>query len=410
MNYFRKIFLALFLFIMPAFCLAQAHQIVVTAVNKLSFGRLNQTITLTKNQLSALGKVDLNKIHVRDAAGRELICQAVDSDGNFYPDEVIFQADFAPNQTRHFIVYAGKRHLYKANQFKAYGRYVRERHGDFAWENNRIADRAYGKALETWKLEPLTSSAIDVWCKKVSKLVINNWYMMGHVSTDTGQGGDFYQAGTSRGVGGNGLWVDDKLWPSKNFVNSRVFSEGPIRILFKLTYGTFNVAGNQVQETNKIALDAGHNLNHFVSHFKTTKSGNLIVGIGIEKSDLTADEVRKGIKPNLMGVIPIERKPGAFVNKDVNAKYGWITTEQPLSEGMLDCAIIVNPKDFIKTTTDNKNQLVLARVPKDNTISYWAGFTWSKSGQFKNYEAWKTYIGRYAQELQSPIQVTISSR
>lgn len=406
MNFIRKILLSIFFLILPVFCFAQAHQIIVTAVNKLSFGRLNQTITLTKNQLSALGKVDLNKIHIKDNAGHELICQAVDSDGNYNPDEVIFQADFAPNQTRHFVVYVGKRHLYKANQYKAYGRYVRERHGDFAWENNRIADRAYGKALETWKLEPLTSSAIDVWCKKVNKLVINNWYMMGHVSTETGEGGDFYQAGTSRGVGGNGLWFDGRLWPSKNFVNSQVFSEGPIRILFKLTYDAFDVAGNKVKETNKIALDAGHNLNHFVSHFEATKSGNMVAGIGIEKSDLTAKEIRKGIKPGMA----IERKPGAFVHENVDAKYGWITTEQPLSEGMLDCAIIVNPKDFIKTTTDNKNQFVLARIPKDNTISYWAGFTWSKSGQFKNYEAWKTYISHYAQELQSPIQVTISSR
>ncbi len=409
MKSIRRIFFSLFLLMLPVVCLAQMHHIIVTVVNKLSFGRLNQTITLTEHQLSALGKVDLDKIHIKDAAGRELLCQALDSDGDFHPDEVIFQADFAPYQTRHFTVYVGERHLYKAGQFKAYGRYVRERHGDFAWENDRIVDRTYGRALETWKLEPLTSSAIDVWCKKSNKLVINDWYMMGHVYTDTGEGADLYKAGNSRGVGGNGLWTDGELWTAKNFINSQVFTNGPIRVLFQLTYDDFDVNGNQVGETNRISLDAGHNLNHFTSYFKPQKSEQMTAAIGIEKTNLTAAEVRKGIDPK-QGPVPIERSPGAFTHLDVNAKYGLITTEQPLSEGMLRCAIIVNPKDFVKTTTDDKNALVLVRVPKDNIVSYWAGFTWSKSGQFKDYDAWKNYVTRYAEELLSPVQITVSNK
>lgn len=410
MNKPHKYTISLFLLLLPVICLANSHHLTVTAVNKLSFGRLNQTIKISANQLKPLGKVDLDRIHVKDAAGRELLCQAVDSNGNYHPDEVIFQADFAPHQTRHFIVYVGKKHLYKVKQFKAYGRYVRERHGDFAWENDRIADRAYGKALETWKLEPLTSSAIDVWCKSVKKLVVNDWYMMGHVNTDTGEGADLYTASNSRGVGGNGIWSDGKLWTSKNFVNSQVYTDGPIRVKFKLTYDAFNVNGHKVQENKIISLDAGQNLNHFRSIYKPQNaSANLTTAIGIEKSNHTIEEVRKGIKPN-HGPMQVERLPGAFIKKNINAKHGWITTQQPLSEGMLDCAIIVNPKDFVKTTVNKKNELILAKVPKNHIISYWAGFTWSKSGQFKNYAAWKTYIDHFAQGLQSPIQITVSSK
>ncbi|HKJ45409.1 MAG TPA: DUF4861 family protein [Balneolales bacterium] len=409
MKNIRKIIFIFSLMMLPVTCMARARYLTVTAVNKLKFGRVNQTITLNENQLSGLGKVDLNNLHVKDAAGRELLCQAVDSDGDYHPDEIIFQADFAPHQTRHFVVYIGKRHLYNAKQFKVYGRYVRERHGDFAWENDRIADRTYGKALQNWKLEPLTSSALDVLCKKGNKLVLNNWYMTGHMHTDTGEGADLYTAGNSRGVGGNGLWSGGKLWTSKNYVQSRVFSKGPIRILFQLKYTDFNVDENNVKETSHISLDAGQNLNHFVCHFTPQKSGKLVAGIGIQKSDLTESEVRKGIKPGQRPV-PVERSPGAFIHKDVNAKYGWITTQQPLSEGMLNCAIIVNPNDFVKVSADNKNELVLARVPKDNTISYWAGYTWSKSGQFKNYDEWKSYVSHFAQELRSPIQLMVTSK
>ena len=382
MNKAKRSFTLIILLMAPLFCYAAAKQLTVTAVNKLGFGRMNQTIELSADQLKPLGDVDLNTIHVKDAAGRELLCQAVDTDGDYHPNEVIFQADFAPNQTRQFTVYVGKKHMYKRSQFKAYGRFVCERFDDFAWENDRIAHRTYGKALETWKEEPLTSSAIDVWCKNVSKLVINDWYMMDHYHTDTGEGADLYSAGDSRGDGGNGLWADGKLWVSKNFVDSRVLANGPIRVMFQLTYEAFDVNGNKVKEVKRISLDAGQNMDHYQSFYKPEKSGNLVTGIGIEKTRLT--------------------------KKDVNADHGWMTTEQPLSEGKLDCAIVVSPQNFEKTAEDSKNALVLAKVPNDNTASYWAGFTWSRSGQFKDYDAWKTYVDHFAREVQSPIQVTIS--
>jgi hypothetical protein len=405
----RNLFLTLFLSTLPALCFAARDTLKVTAVNKLPFGRLNQTIVLIANQLKPLGDVALNKIHVKTAAGRELLCQPVDTDGNYHLDEVIFQTDFEPHQTRHFYVYADKKHVYKPEQFKAYGRFNRKRFGDFAWENDRIADRIYGKALETWKEEPLTSSTVDVWVKSTPKLVINDWYMTNHYHVDSGEGGDLYRAGTSRGVGGNGLWSSDKLWVPKNHVDSRVLTNGPIRVMFKLMFDPFDINRNSVKETEQIALDAGRNLNHFRVSYKTDQPKKLIAGIGIEKTDLTAKEVRKGIPPH-HSAMSIERPPGAFSQKNVNAKHGWITTQQPLSEGKLYNAIIVNPKNFVKVTENKQNELVLAKVPDNNVISYWAGFAWSKSGQFKNYDAWKTYIAHFARGFQSPIQVTVSKQ
>src|SRR5207247_1448374 len=141
---------------------------------------------------------------------------------------VIFQADFAANQTKTFVVTVGKKHEYTKEDFKAYGRFVRERFDDFAWENDRIAHRTYGKALETWAGEPLTSSTIDIWSKRTPRMVVDEWYMVDNYHQDTGEGFDGYSAGATRGCGGNGLWAADKLWASKNFVNSRVLANGPI--------------------------------------------------------------------------------------------------------------------------------------------------------------------------------------
>src|SRR4026209_1100782 len=85
-------------------------QLTVTAVNKLKLARPGETIELTAQALAPLGEKDLMKIHVRDAAGKEVLCQAVDTDYDEFhkPDLLIFKADFGPNETKTFTLTAGK--------------------------------------------------------------------------------------------------------------------------------------------------------------------------------------------------------------------------------------------------------------------------------------------------------------
>src|SRR5262245_9714316 len=107
---------------------AQA-QLTVTAVNKLKIARQSETIELNAQTLAPLGEKDLTKLHVRDSAGKEVLAQAVDTDYDDYhkPDLLIFQADFQPNETRTFTVTAGPKREYAREDFRAYGRFVRER-------------------------------------------------------------------------------------------------------------------------------------------------------------------------------------------------------------------------------------------------------------------------------------------
>src|ERR1044072_2119205 len=154
-------FSVLLVLVIAAEVVAQT-QLTVTAVNKLKPARASETIELKAEALAPLGEKDLMKIHVRDSAGKEVLAQAVDTDYDDYhnPDTLIFQADFGPNETKTFTLTAGAKREYSKEDFRAYGRFVRERFDDFAWENDRIAQRTYGKALITWKGEPLTSSEI----------------------------------------------------------------------------------------------------------------------------------------------------------------------------------------------------------------------------------------------------------
>jgi hypothetical protein len=149
----KKILIPALLALLPSLGVMAADQLTVKAVNKLQIARASQTIELTAAQLAPLDAKSLNTIHVKDSSGRELPVQAVDTDFNAFhkPDVVIFQSDFASGETKTFTVSVGAKIEYKKEDFKAYGRFVRERFDDFAWENDRIAHRTYGRALETWQ-------------------------------------------------------------------------------------------------------------------------------------------------------------------------------------------------------------------------------------------------------------------
>lgn len=375
---------------LPTF--TSAAQLTVTAVNRLNLARANQTIELTAEQLAPLGAKHLGAVHVKDAAGKELLAQAVDTDFDAYhkADIVIFQADFAPNESKTFTVTTGSKQEFSKEQFKAFGRFVRERFDDFAWENDRIAHRTYGKALETWEGEPLSSSTIDIWSKRTPRMVINDWYLADHYHEDTGEGADFYSAGPSRGCGGNGLWAADRLWTSRNFVNSRVLANGPIRVMFELEYAPFEVNGISASEVKRITLDAGSQLDRFQSTYKQfTRPGQtqkLTTGIGLKKTG------------------------GEKV--EANAERGWLLKWEKMEKnaGEQGLAIVVDPKAFEKQTEDKLNQLILAKVPDTGVASYWAGFCWDKAGQITSADAWKKYVDEFAQGLASPIEVTVTNK
>ena len=96
--------------------------------------------------------------------------------------------------------------------------------------------------------------------------------MQGHdeYHHDNGEGADFFDVGESLGAGGTGVWRGDKLYRALNFKGWRVIAPGPVRAIFELQYQPWDAAGLKVSETKRISLDAGHNLNHVVSIFKTT--------------------------------------------------------------------------------------------------------------------------------------------
>ncbi|MBN2369356.1 MAG: DUF4861 family protein [Vicinamibacteria bacterium] len=378
---------AVFGLLLGAVSAPAAERLVVTLTNDLPLSRSSETVVLDARETArALATDDMRRIHASDEqTGKNLPTQSVDLDNDGVMDQFLFQADLGAMETRRVVLTAGDLRIPKAGEYNAYGRFIRERFDDFAWENDRIAHRTYGKALETWTLEPLTSSAVDVWCKRTRRLVINDWYLTDDYHHDTGEGGDLYSAGGSRGCGGSGIWADGRLHVSRNFVHSKVIACGPIRIMFELTYEPWLVEGRRVAEVKRVTLDAGQNLSRFESEYLLAGDRDVLFAAGLKNA------------------------AGSTMRVDKTA--GWMRTWESLGgeNGELGCGVVFDPSALVEVTEADGNHLVVARAPSGQSASYHAGFGWNKSGDFANVADWDDYLERFAKRLRSPVKVSVKA-
>lgn len=366
---------------------AQSPSAVVSVRNLLDQARSGETIVLRAADVRAhLAVDDLRRLHVRDTQlGRDLLVQAVDLDDDGAFDELVFQADLAAGGTRTFALTVGERQIPRRDDFKVYGRFVRERRDDFAWENDRVAHRMYGAALETWVQEPLTSSGIDVWVKRTPKLVINDWYLVDDYHRDTGEGADLYSVGRTRGCGGNAPFVGGRLAPSGNFRRSRVIANGPIRLMFELAYEPWDANGVTISEVKRVTLDAGQHMNQFESRYTVhAKPRPLQHGVGIRKN------------------------PGSVVA--VRRDLGVLRTWEPFREpnGHLACGVVMDAASLVDGPEEaDGNVLLVGVAPLDAPAVYYAGSAWDRGGHVADLAAWDAYLSAFAARVRSPVEIAI---
>jgi hypothetical protein len=372
---------------------AAAKSAVVASVevaNPVGSARKHETVAVDRKELAQLAPAaDFKALVVTDAKGALVLSQLVDSDGDEDPDELVFQTDLKPNETKMFKLRAGPRTPAARADFKVYGRFVRERLDDFAWENDLVAHRIYGAALETAKKEPLVSSGIDVWVKRTHRLLVNDWYITGDYHRDQGEGADFYAVGKSRGCGGLGLWSGGKLALSHNFTGSRVLASGPIRLVFELTYAPWEIApGQRVGETKRITLDAGSQWNHVESTFTPPGPGKLSAGIGIAKHPGNAMAL-DAASSSLRVWEPLKGEKG-----DPN--------------GNLGCAVVLRPGAPLEEHPDDLEYVVVTPVPASGKLVYEMGTAWDKGGAIHDAAAWGREVQAEAERAGAPAKVSLS--
>lgn len=383
---------------------AQAAALGVTLSHELDIARPSETVTIPWAEVNrALPGAMVQRIAVRDAAGRVLPHQvtniaplAKDPQGaGIAYGELIFQHSFAAGEKSARFTVEKIDALAPPFPSQASARYVQERLDDFAWENDKLANRTYGPALAAPApagvvKEVLVTSGLDLWFKRVPYPVVDRWYNKGHdhYHKDQGEGMDMYNVGKSRGAGGTGVWDGATLYTSTNYASWKVLANGPVRAIFELAYNAWDAAGTPVSEVKRFTVDAGHQLHRIDSTFTFAGKPELTVAVGLNKT------------PSDKG-----QQPAIAVTRDraAPALLQWV---EQASNGAFGTAVVLpGAHDFAE---DPLNHLILAKVVSGQPLRYYAGGAWSRAGDIAGSEQWQRYIADAAARARQPVRVTLA--
>ncbi|HEU4781550.1 MAG TPA: DUF4861 family protein [Steroidobacteraceae bacterium] len=378
----------------------------VTVTHELGAARAGEIVTVPFAQIAAvMPEARMFHLVVRDSKGRVLPSQITnyehDHRGAQY-DDLVFSYDFAAGEKRATFTLENLSAATPPVAPCAYARLVPERFDDLAWENDRIAHRMYGLALNSPGAggERLRGSGIDVWAKRVAYPIVDRWYAKGHDQfhkDEEAEGLDLYSIGGSRGAGGTGVWDGTKLWTSDNFVGAQVLSNGPRRAAFKLTYAPWDAGtSGQVIETKRFTVDCGRNFDAVESLFDFVPT-DAVVGIGITEH------------PAVAGF------PAAVLTKDPDGR--WMSFWEENKDGGLGVAVILAndtaPAGFAHEAAPggkgNANNLLLVKARDGVPVPYFTGAGWTKSGQFEGRAAWEIYVKEFSARAQKPLSISVSA-
>ncbi len=245
------------------------------------------------------------------------------------------------------------------------------RYDDLLWENDRTAHRIYGHALEA--AEPPSSSGIDAWGKAIREPFMDRQLRTGDQHSNHGEGLDFYNVHGFRGAGGLGIWYDNKLWTSRNFVRHRIINAGPKVADFTVDYAPWPVdVVRKVWETRRFTLPTGTNFTRMTSTLQSDRPDPLVVGIGIAKRS-TGDKL------------------GTFSPNERTGRFTWWGPTDP-AKGTMAVALMVDPSTIAGVTEDYDNYLVLVKVTPGKPFVYYMGAAWDRGLDFHTRNEWQSYV------------------
>ena len=398
------------------FCFAcnDSRTVTVTVTNPLAMERSNEMVEVSMETVTdRLGLADTAQIVVLNADGQQVPYQIT------YDGKVIFPAAIAAGGTATYTIQTGTP---EAFDVKACGRCYPERMDDMAWENDLVAFRAYGPALQAKGergfgydlftkynttepiLEAMYAKELDKeTLAKIAELKKTDPKAAAELSRersyhiDHGYGMDCYAVGPTLGAGVAALMVNDSIIYPWCYKNQEILDNGPLRFTVKLEFPPLTVKGDStVVETRLITLDAGSHLNKTaVSYSNLKETLPIVAGIVLHEPD------------------------GAVV---ADAANGYITYVDPTTGpdngkifmGAAVPAVVKDAKTVLfsekeKKERNNADGHVLAvsdYEPGSEYVYYW-GFAWDKA-DIKTADAWNRYMADFAQKVRNPLTVKVN--
>ena len=398
------------------FCFAcnDSRTVTVTVTNPLAMERSNEMVEVSMETVTdRLGLADTAQIVVLNADGQQVPYQIT------YDGKVIFPAAIAAGGTATYTIQTGTP---EAFDVKACGRCYPERMDDMAWENDLVAFRAYGPALQAKGergfgydlftkynttepiLEAMYAKELDKeTLAKIAELKKTDPKAAAELSRERsyhiahGYGMDCYAVGPTLGAGVAALMVNDSIIYPWCYKNQEILDNGPLRFTVKLEFTPLTVKGDStVVETRLITLDAGSHLNKTaVSYSNLKETLPIVAGIVLHEPD------------------------GAVV---ADAANGYITYVDPTTGpdngkifmGAAVPAVVKDAKTVLfsekeKKERNNADGHVLAvsdYEPGSEYVYYW-GFAWDKA-DIKTADAWNRYMADFAQKVRNPLTVKVN--
>lgn len=398
------------------FCFAcnDSRTVTVTVTNPLAMERSNEMVEVSMETVTdRLGLADTAQIVVLNADGQQVPYQIT------YDGKVIFPAAIAAGGTATYTIQTGTP---EAFDVKACGRCYPGRMDDMAWENDLVAFRAYGPALQAKGergfgydlftkynttepiLEAMYAKELDKeTLAKIAELKKTDPKAAAELSRersyhiDHGYGMDCYAVGPTLGAGVAALMVNESIIYPWCYKNQEILDNGPLRFTVKLEFTPLTVKGDStVVETRLITLDAGSHLNKTaVSYSNLKETLPIVAGIVLHEPD------------------------GAVV---ADAANGYITYVDPTTGpdngkifmGAAVPAVVKDAKTVLfsekeKKERNNADGHVLAvsdYEPGSEYVYYW-GFAWDKA-DIKTADAWNRYMADFAQKVRNPLTVKVN--
>jgi unsaturated chondroitin disaccharide hydrolase len=311
--------------------------------------------------VTATGAATLDE-DARTLEAAELPSQVDDLDGDGKYDEIAFQIDLAPRQTRIVTIAFGE----MAGILRLRSPYPRRTDAKFAtryegpgWESEETAWRIYFDAR----------NAIDLFGKRRPGLYLDLFsspeYVY-HMEVPTGR--DIYGIGKALGVAGIGALSGGKAVPVAEVASRkwRVASTGPVRSIIELEHKGWKIAGREVDLTSRITQWAGeHGFEHQIA---ISNADGLALVTGLPYKSAVA---------NLNPAIPQTAALATWGPQVVLSGNKAQTTDLP--DENLGVAVLLPAAEAGETSKDDSN-LLIAIHPRNGAAHLYGAAMWDQEG------------------------------
>jgi hypothetical protein len=380
----------------------QAQRMQIAVTNLSGIARPNEPVVLSRTQIkSRLPNIDAGTLRLLDEEKRVVPLQVDDMDLDGTPDELVFTADFGPNQHRTFMLttFDSESVLIRRESFRTdaanwkridgvlqsvddddvagSGRDRRlYRFDGVGWESDIIAYRLY---LDE-------RNAVDVEGKRKPGL---HWNYIGasgiDYQLDADWGMDVLHVGSALGIGGIGFWVGDSVLKPETVDRERcrIIARGPVRSVVRVDYTGWTVAGEKVNVSSLFTIYAGDRLTeHQIILEKGTSPTTIVTGI-------------------------VKHSPTKVV---WNSEESWLYTLGRQSRADDDLLMALNfvKSSVVKKTEDGSNHLVLLKVEQNKPLKFLLSAIWQgETGKMWSEEEIQGFLKRAAARLNEPLELQV---